>query len=172
MDSKQGSNDIPFITVIDGTLGNVEEKNPTETTRTISIQLSPENQEIEIIGTYVATSGASNNLSQTTATTSSPSPSPTPANVTTTQQTPPSKTQVLPVESNQTKTQLPVSIPQENVTDTTNLFQNIIIKIPYLQNVTISLSQIDLAVIGAISLVVILVIASVARRPSRIAKKR
>ncbi|MDE2588353.1 MAG: hypothetical protein KGL95_01635, partial [Patescibacteria group bacterium] len=54
LDSKQGNNDIPFITVIDGTLGNVEEKNPTLTTRTISIQLTPGNQQIEIIGTFVA----------------------------------------------------------------------------------------------------------------------
>lgn len=169
LDSKQGNNDIPFITVIDGTLGNVEEKNPTATTRTISIQLTPGNQQIEIIGTYVAISGPTGNSVQ----------APSPANI----QTPTTPTHPeTPSNASQTPsstTQLPPApkTPQtvtsgENATSQLNLPQNIVFKIPYVPNVTISLSQIDLAVIGAIALVVIIVIASVAkRRPSRIAAK-
>ncbi len=176
LDSKQGRNDIPFITVIDGTLGNVEEKNPTATTRTIAIQLAPNNQQIEIIGTFVATSGtnggsiqnsptASNTQTQTQSTENPP------PNVS---QTPPSVTQP-PTYTTQTPSvqKIPTqTIQQENATSQLNMSQNIVFKIPYLQNVTISLSQVDLAVIGAISLVVIIVIASVAkRRPSQVAKK-
>ena len=169
LDSKQGNNDIPFITVIDGTLGNVEEKNPTATTRTISIQLTPGNQQIEIIGTYVAISGPTGSSVQAPSpaniqTPTTPTPPETPSNAS---QTPSSTTQLPPApKTPQTVTS------GENATSQLNLPQNIVFKIPYVPNVTISLSQIDLAVIGAIALVVIIVIASVAkRRPSRIAAK-
>ena len=168
LDSKQGNNDIPFITVIDGTLGNVEEKSPTATTRTISIQLAPGNQQIEIIGTYVAMSGPTGSTQTTssanTQTETTPTHAETPSNAS---QTPSSTTQLPPApKTSQTVTS------EENVTSQLSLPQNIVFKIPYVQNVTISLSQIDLAVIGAIALVVIIVIASVAkRRPSRIAAK-
>ncbi len=172
LDSKQGSNDIPFITVVDGTLVNVAEKNPTAATRTISVQLYPGNQQIEIIGTYVAATTPSVSPSQTPSVPSTPTQiPPAPTTVTPTPQTPITTQGPSVQEQNQTKLQ--PNIPQENATAPTNLFQNFVFKIPYLPNATVSLSQIDLAVIGAISLVVVIVIASVARRrPSRIAKKR
>lgn len=169
LDSKQGNNDIPFITVIDGTLGSVEEKNPTTTARTISIQLTPGNQQIEIIGTYVAISGPTGGSTQTpsstnTQTQTTPTHTETSSNAS---QTPSSTTQLPPAP----KTSQTVTLGK-NATSQLSLPQNIVFKIPYVQNVTISLSQIDLAVIGAIALVVIIVIASVAkRRPSRIAAK-
>ncbi len=170
LDSKQGNNDIPFITVIDGTLGNVEEKNPTSTTRTISIQLTPGNQQIEIIGTFVAISGPNggsvqNPSSTNTQTQTTPIHTETPSNAS---QTPSPTPQPTPVPKPS-----PQTLPSgENLTSQLNLPQNIVFKIPYLQNVTINLSQIDLAVISAIALVVIIVIASVARRrPTRVAKK-
>ncbi|HJT09195.1 MAG TPA: hypothetical protein VJ771_00245 [Candidatus Nitrosotalea sp.] len=172
LDSKQGNNDIPFITVIDGTLGNVEEKNPTSTTRTISIQLAPGNQQIEIIGTFVAISGpnggsAQNPSSTNTQTQTTPTQTP-PSSV---PQTPSPTTQPVPMPKPTPQTTQTTPL-EENSTSQLNLPQNIVFKIPYLQNVTISLSQIDLAVISAIALVVIIVIASVARRrPARIAKK-
>ncbi|MDE1763152.1 MAG: hypothetical protein KGH88_02775 [Thaumarchaeota archaeon] len=166
LDSKQGNNDIPFITVIDGTLGNVIEKDPTDTTRTISIQLSPGNQQIEIIGTFVATSGP-HGSTQTAAPTNTVNHTPNVSQESqSTTATPEPKT------SPKIITQSQESIPQENVTSSLNSSKNIVFNIPYLQNISISLSQTDLAVIGAIVLVIIIVIASVARRkPARIAKK-
>jgi hypothetical protein len=173
LDSKQGSNDIPFITVIDGTLGNVEEKNPTDTTRTISIQLVPGNQQIEIIGTFVATSGPNGGSTQNSSSTSNTQTQVTqktyaenpPTNVS---QTPQSTIQTTPVQKTPPQT---TAMSQENATSNLNLSQNIVFKIPYLQNATITLSQIDLAVIGSIALVVIIVIASVAKRKLSPVKK-
>ena len=105
LDSKQGNSDIPFIAVVDGTLANMEEKTPTTTTRTLSLQLTPDNKQIEIIGTYIVAPGPnggvtlsspSNNTPQTPPlspmnnhTVSQPSPYATTKNSTT--QSPPSK---------------------------------------------------------------------------------
>lgn len=176
LDSKQGNNDIPFIAVVDGTLGNVEEKNPTSTTRTVSIQLTPDNKQIEIIGTFVAISGPSGN--QVTSPPSNVQSQPMPSQQTTNQSaaTTSSPTTVInptPKVPPATKPTTQTGISSGNAIIQTNMTQNITFKIPYLPNVTISLSMIDLAVIGAISLVVIIVIASVARRrPSKIIKSR
>ncbi len=176
LDSKQGSNDIPFITVVDGTLENVLEKNPTSTTRTISMQLTPGNGQIEIIGTFVAVSGPTSGNIQTTPTPSNiPSQTTQPkqeANQSATHQ--PSTTQppsTIPEILSQTKPETQANVTSENGTSHTNMTRNIIFQIPYVPNGVISLSYIDLSVIGAISIVVIIVIASVARRrpvkPSR-----
>ncbi|MDE1866851.1 MAG: hypothetical protein KGI08_03960 [Thaumarchaeota archaeon] len=174
LDSKQNNNDIPFIAVIDGTLENIEEKNPTGSTRTISIQLTPDNKQIEIIGTYLVTpkqnnggtTVPSNPSLQTTTTESDQTENTTHVPTTAPTQVPPSTTQYVPPTTQ-------TNITQENMGNQTNTGQNIVFKIPYLPNMTISLSPIDYAVIGAILLVVIIVITSAARkRPNKITKKR
>ncbi|MDE1826691.1 MAG: hypothetical protein KGH83_03775 [Thaumarchaeota archaeon] len=165
IDSKQGNNDISFIAVVDGTLADMQEKTPTATTRTVSLQLTPDNKQIEIIGTYMVTPG------QNGGTTNNPVPKTTP--------TPQAYNNTLPapVQSpysgpkNSTTQQSPPETqkPQPNTTPEntlpgTNMTGNIVFTIPYLPNGTISLSPIDGAVIGAISIVVIIVIASTARK--------
>ena len=173
LDSKQGTNNIPFITVVDGTLANTEEKNPTATTRTISIQLSPGNRQVEIIGTFVAVSGPSG--SSTTAAPLAPSTN----SPTTSQNATPTSSATKPQApaSTQTPTSAPETEPaakpvpqpslaQKNVT-AENKTQNISFTIPYLSNATISLSSVDVAVIGSICLVVIIVIASVVKKPAK-----
>ncbi|MDE1828942.1 MAG: hypothetical protein KGI25_01335, partial [Thaumarchaeota archaeon] len=173
LDSKQGSNDIPFITVVDGTLANVAEKNPTDTTRTISIQLTPGNQQIEIIGTFVAVSGPNGASAPTTLPSSPQQTTPQP---TTSPTTPPTTT--MPSTNPAPKTVSPTpsapqtSVAPENVTAQANMTQNISFTIPYVKNMSVTLSYVDLAVIGAICLVIIIVIASAARRrPNKIASK-
>ncbi|HJU14097.1 MAG TPA: hypothetical protein VJ792_06525 [Candidatus Nitrosotalea sp.] len=169
LDSKQGSNDIPFIVVIDGTLGNVEEKNATPESRTITIQLSPENKEIEIIGTYVAVSGPTGGISQAPQTVGNqPSASQVVANQSSIQTTQtPSGKPVTPSQPQPTAPSSPALTPMSQ----TNATQNIILRIPYVPGFVMSLSYIDLGVIGAIVLVIIIVIASSARRTSRIARR-
>ncbi|NHI03539.1 hypothetical protein DYY67_1334 [Candidatus Nitrosotalea sp. TS] len=73
IDSKQGNNDISFIAVVDGTLADMQEKTPTATTRTVSLQLTPDNKQIEIIGTYMVTP-----VQNGGATTPAPKTTPTP----------------------------------------------------------------------------------------------
>jgi uncharacterized membrane-anchored protein len=53
---------------------------------------------------------------------------------------------------------------QKNTLSIANVGGNIVFTIPYLPNGTINLSPIDCTVIGAISIVVIIVIASTARK--------
>ena len=176
LDSKQNNSDIPFIAVVDGTLVNVEEKTPTSTTRTVSLQLTPGNKQIEIIGTYLVAPGPNGGISPSS---SSPAPQTTPAS--------PAYNHTLSVptvsphtESRNTTTssyqpvvpsQAKQNIAQENTLSSANTTGNIVFTIPYLPSVTINLSPIDDAVIGAIFIVVIIVIASTARkRPRKIAK--
>lgn len=171
LDSKQGSNDIPFIVVVDGTLANTVEKNPTSSDRTVTIQLTPGNKQIEIIGTYVAMSGPSgSSTAQTLPTTGQPQTTQKPTNqtggTTSTKPAPtPSTSQAPTTRAEQTTS------PSAAVA--TNASQNVIIKIPYLQKVTVTLSAVDLTVISAIVLVIIIVVASAARRkPIRPARAR
>jgi len=175
LDSKQGNNDIPFIVVVDGTLENVEEKNPTSTTRNISIQLTPGNRQIEIIGTFVAISGPAGSNVQAPLTSSTPSQT-TPSKPQTNQSVShlppttemPSTNPMTPSTTKSTQ----ANITLENATTQVNMTQNVVFKIPYMPNITISLSYVDLSVIGAISLVVIIVIASAARRrPAKLSRK-
>ncbi|MGI0101564.1 MAG: hypothetical protein ACREA7_03090 [Nitrosotalea sp.] len=173
LDSKQNNNDIPFIAVVDGTLADTTEKTPTATTRTVSLQLTPDNKQIEIIGTYIVVPGPNGG-----ATPSSSSPvqqiTPLSNNAAPVSQIPPSTaaqnlTTPSSVPEAPSKTQL--NVTPENTPSQENMAGNIVFTIPYLPKVTISLSPIDYAVIGAISIVVIIVIASTARkRPRKIVK--
>lgn len=173
IDSKQGNSDIPFIAVVDGTLANVVEKTSTATTRTVSLQLTPDNKQIEIIGTYIVTPGPNGGVAP-----SQPSPvqqtAPVPVTPT---PTPP----VLPpfppagAQNSTTSPETPSKTPQnmtpQNMSSNANVGGNIVFTMPYVPNATIHLSPIDLTVIGAIAIVVIIVIASTARkRPSKTVK--
>lgn len=173
IDSKQGNNDIPFIAVVDGTLANMVEKTPTATTRTVSLQLTPDNKQIEIIGTYIVTLGPNGGV-----TPSPPSPvqqtAPAPLTHTPTPPVPP----ISPspgVKNSTTSSGVPPKTQQnitpQNTLSNANVGGNIVFTIPYIPNATIHLSPTDLAVIGAISIVVIIVIASTARkRPNKTVK--
>lgn len=159
LDSKQGANDIPFIAVVDGTLGNIEETNPTSDTRTITIQLSAENKQVEIIGTTIAMEGSNGGSGQnqvtqiqnTTAQRASNQSAGTQIPVKT--PAPPSPTSPQTTEKENASTKI-----MQNATS------NFVFRIPYIPNGVIRLSSIDLAVIFAIVLVVIIVIATSARK--------
>lgn len=171
LDSKQGSGDIPFIVVIDGTLGNVEEKNPTPDSRTIAVQLSPDNKQVEIIGTYVAVSGPAGSTAPAVPSSTQVGPA-TVANQTSTTQVPgqgmssPQK----PNSAPPTQTTIP-TVSGENFTASKNATQNLVFKVPYLPSVEISLSYVDMGVIGAIAIVIAIVIASAARKNGRVVRK-
>ncbi|MDE1863119.1 MAG: hypothetical protein KGI33_09425 [Thaumarchaeota archaeon] len=168
LDSKQGNQDIPFIGVVDGTLANIQETNPAQLSRTISFSLEPGNKQIEIIGTYVAMPGSSaavpgggsapSTLQQPEGgshTTSTPSP-------TLQNQTAPApktaSTAPAPSKHIMEASAPPAPVASQNITTIGAL------KIPYLQNTGINLSAVDLSVVGAISVIVIIVVASTARK--------
>lgn len=71
--TKKDGSDDSFIVLVDGTFTSYVEKNSIQTSRTILIQLAPENKEVEIIGTNLASSennipGTSQTPSQTSQT--------------------------------------------------------------------------------------------------------
>lgn len=172
LDAKQGNTDTPFLTVVDGTFVNTKEMATTSTTRTISLQLVPDNTQIEIIGTYVAAPGPNGAGAQITPL---PSSSNSPTQPSTKQMSSQSTTASVP-HTHVTQNSTLSNIPRKNIANTSplaNTNSNIVLKIPYVPNVAITLSPIDLGVIVAISLVVIIVVASVARkRPNKIVKSR
>ena len=55
--TKKDGSDDSFIVLADGAFTSYVEKNSDKTSRTILIQLAPENKELEIIGTSLASSG-------------------------------------------------------------------------------------------------------------------
>lgn len=164
VDSKQGNNDISFIAVVDGTLANMQEKTPTATTRTVSLQLTPDNKQIEIIGTYMVTPGPNGGTTTTPVPKTTPAPQTYNNTLPAPVQSPSSgtKNSTTPQSPPETKPQ-PNTAP-ENTLPGTNMTGNLVFTIPYLPNGTINLSPIDCAVIGAIAIVVIIVIASAARK--------
>jgi len=52
--TKKDGSDDSFIVLVDGTFTSYVEKNSIQTSRTIMIQLAPENKDLEIIGTHLA----------------------------------------------------------------------------------------------------------------------
>jgi hypothetical protein len=54
--TKKDGIDDSFIALVDGTFTSYVEKSSSQTSRTILIQLAPENKELEIIGTHLASS--------------------------------------------------------------------------------------------------------------------
>ena len=169
IDSKQGNNDIPFIAVVDGTLANMVEKTPTATTRTVSLQLTPDNKQIEIIGTYIVTPGPNGGVTPSQPSSPVQQTAPAPSTHTPTPPVPPTSPPT--GVQNSTTSSGALSKTQQNTLSNANVGGNIVFTIPYIPNATINLSPIDLAVIGAIFIVVIIVIASTARkRPSKTVK--
>ncbi len=170
IDSKNSNGtDSDFLVVVDGVLTKAQET-VTPTTRTLQfLHLTTDEKEIDVIGTYLASS--------TTVAPSTPSthpPTPPTQNQTTTPNPP--TTQKVP---SQISTPLPTAplIPPVNVTQGKTFIQqtvgNIISKIPYLTTFVNTLSVIDYAVIGSIVLVIVIVIASVTRNKSnRLSHKR
>lgn len=167
LDSKdQHNNDTPFLAVVDGTPANVEEKAPTATTRTISLQLTPDNKQIEIIGTYIVTPGPNGGVTQSPPSNSAPQTPPLSQmhNHTVSQTSPYTKNSTTQSHPSKVTPKTPPSITQGNTQSKTNTGGNIVFTIPYIPNATIHLSPIDCAVIGAISIVIVIVIASTARK--------
>ncbi len=169
IDSKNSNGaDSDFLVVVDGVLAKPQETK-TSTDRILQFtDLTTDETEIDVIGTYLSSSNAvpippvqpttpvtppvtqeHNQTSQTPATQPPPSvPSPTPS-------TQPSNTQL-------------------NVTQETNFiqqnFNNLISKIPHLPSYFPRLSTIDYAVMLSIGIVVIIVIAS-AKRSRKLARR-
>lgn len=168
IDSKNSNGtDSDFLVVIDGVLTKSQETT-TSTTRTLQFtHLTTDEKEIDVIGTYLA---SSTSVSSTTSTPTSIVP---PQNQTTAIPSPP-VTKIPPP----TSTPLP-TIPVISSTNMTQgktfiqkTFDNIISKIPYLATFVNTLSVTDYAIIGSIALVIVIVIASVAKNKSnRIAHK-
>lgn len=53
LDSKENGSDVDFFVIADGDLVTFSEKEPTETTRTLFIQLSPGTSVVEIFGSHL-----------------------------------------------------------------------------------------------------------------------
>jgi len=72
--TKKDGSDDSFIVLVDGTFTSYVEKNSIQTSRTIMIQLAPENKDLEIIGTHLA--GSENGVTGTPQIPSQPSQTP------------------------------------------------------------------------------------------------
>ncbi len=149
--------DIDYIVLLDGTFAPYVSKDSTSTSRTILIQLGPDNKELEIIGTRLATSPsgqANNNLGgQPTSVTSlvphKPSePSQSKPENTNTQQPPQSSesptAERSPLDKIISSLHLPVNSPLQLTTQ-----------------------LVEYSVIGAIALIVIIIIASLVPSKTR-----
>lgn len=164
---KDGSNDS-FIVLSDGAFTPYVEKSVTATSRTILIQLAPENKELEIIGTSLASSG--NGGTSTTQNPTSPTQTPT-TNQTQQQPNQPSQ-QPSNTQSQQNQTSTPVQKPTEN-TSTQNLsVQEILSKIFHfmLPNMPSNMNYkqiIEYSVIASAILILIVVIASLKKSKTR-----
>jgi len=173
IDSKdKNGNDVPFLIVADGTLINAVEKNSSSTARTISVGLTPDMKEIEIIGTYLAGGETTQNpMSVPTTPTPAPvqpvpQPTPTP---TPTPQPPPNE--IAPL-THPTIPSKPTNMTRENIFIQKNIV-DLVSKIPYISTSLTKASIIDYAVIGSIALIVVIVIASAGRtRSHKLAQKR
>jgi hypothetical protein len=139
---KDGSNDS-FIVLVDGTFTSYVEKNSNQTSRTILIQLAPENKELEIIGTSLAGSGIGS--AGTTQTPTTQSQIPTPQQTNQTQQTQNNTS----LQQNQTST--PIQKPTEISSEKPK------INLPF--NITGNLI-IEYSIIASVILILIIVIAS------------
>lgn len=163
IDSKNSNGtDSDFLVVVDGVLTKAQET-ATPSIRTLQFtHLTTDEKEIDVIGTYLASS-----TTVAPSTPSTPTPTPPVQNQTTTL-TSPSTPKVPPPASTQPPTE-PLITPT-NVTQGKTFIQqtidNIISKIPYIATFVNTLSVIDYAVIGSIALVIVIVIASVARNKS------
>ncbi|HEV2193165.1 MAG TPA: hypothetical protein VGR54_06060 [Nitrosopumilaceae archaeon] len=164
--NKTGSAD--FIVLADGAFTPNVEKSSDKTSRTILIQLAPENKELEIIGTSLASSG--NGGTSTTQNPSSPTQTPT-TNPAQQQPNQPSQ-QPSNTQSQQNQTSVHVQKPTEN-TSTQNLpVQEILSKIFHfmLPNLPFNMNYkqiIEYSVIASAILILIIVAASLKKSKTK-----
>ncbi|HYL67266.1 MAG TPA: hypothetical protein VEU72_09000 [Nitrosopumilaceae archaeon] len=157
---KDGSNDN-FIVLADGAFTSYVEKNSDQTSRTILIQLAPENKELEIIGTSLASSGNDN---------TSITQNPIPANPTSQKPNQPSQqlTQNNQSQQNQTSVQKPtVNASTQNLSAQeilSKIFHFTLPNLPF--NITYK-QIIEYSVITAVILILIVVIASSKKSKTR-----
>ena len=164
IDSKNSNGtDSDFLVVVDGVLTKAQETT-TSATRTLQFtHLTTDEKEIDVIGTYLASS-----TSVAPTTPSTPMPIVPAKNQTTALPSPP-VVKVPPPSSTPPPT-TPVINPINATSEKTFIqktFDNIISKIPYLATFVKTLSVIDYAIIGSITLLIVIVIASVAKNKSK-----
>jgi len=146
--------DIDYIVLLDGTFASHINKDVTSTSRTILIQLTPDNKELEIIGTHIAT-GASNPVNnnqggQPTSTVTSPTGS---------QEKKPGERQQ-PKPQNTSATQQPSQATENTIKSP---LDKIVSSLQLSVNSSLHLTKkqlVEYSVIGAIVLIIIIVIAS------------
>jgi hypothetical protein len=166
--TKKDGSDDSFIVLVDGTFTSYVEKSSSQTSRTILIQLAPENKELEIIGTHLA---GSENGGTGTAQTPIPIQTPIP-----TSPTPQPTNQ----SSQQNQTSNPIQKPtgiQSEKTGTNESLQNlptqeILLKIFHfnLQNFSFNATGkqiIEYSVIASAILILIVVIAASKKSKTR-----
>jgi len=166
IDSKNtNGTDSDFLVVVDGVLTKAQEIT-TPTTRTLQFtHLTTDEKEIDVIGTFLASSSSVGPAIPTTPKAPQQNPTtpvtpPPPVTKTPPPTTPPPAPPVI----------APVNIEQGK-SFIQKTFGEIISKMPYLRTFVKSLGLIDYIIIGSIALVIVLVIASVARHKStRIAR--
>ncbi|MGI0026352.1 MAG: hypothetical protein ACREAD_00730 [Nitrosopumilaceae archaeon] len=163
---KDGSNDS-FIVLADGAFTSYVEKSSDQSSRTILIQLAPENKEIEIIGTSLA---SSDNGSASTQNPSTSTQTPTTSPAQQTNQS--SQQQTSNTQSQQNQTSIPVQKPTENISTQNPSVQEIFSKIFHLTlpNMPFSIADqnmIGYLVIASAILILIIVIASLKKSKTR-----
>jgi hypothetical protein len=159
IDSKNtNGTDSDFLAVVDGVLTNPQEIH-TPTDRILQFtNLTTDEKEIDVIGTYLASS--------TTIPPTPVQPTTTLQALNQTSQTPaPQPTQSAPTPAPQPTVSSQTNVTQEKTFIQQN-FDNLVSKIPYLSSFLTRSSVTDYAVIGSIVLVVVIVIASAARTRS------
>jgi hypothetical protein len=164
--NKTGSAD--FIVLADGAFTSYVEKSVTATSRTILIQLAPENKELEIIGTSLASSG--NGDTGTIQNPNSPTQTPIPTNPVTQQPNQTSQQQTQNKQSQQNQTYVQKQIV--NASPQNLSAQEILSKIFHfmLPNLPFNIADkqiIEYSVITAAILILIIVIASSKKSKTR-----
>jgi hypothetical protein len=159
---KDGSNDS-FIVLADGAFTSYVEKSSDQTSRTILIQLVPENKELEIIGTSLTSSG--NGGAGTTQTPIPTSPTPQQPNQTSQQQT-------QNKQSQQNQTSITAQKPTVNISTQNPSVQEILSKIFHftLPNLPFNIADkqiIEYLIIASAILILIIVIASSKKSKTR-----
>jgi len=152
--TKKDGSDDSFIVLSDGAFTSYVEKSSDKTSRTILIQLAPENKELEIIGTSLASSG--NGGAGTTQTPSSPTQTPIPS---------PTQQQPNQTSQQQNQTSIPAQKPTANAPAQNLSVQELLSKIFHftLPNLPFNVADkqmIEYLVIAAAILILIIVIAS------------
>ena len=159
--------DSNYIVLLDGAFASYVNSGATSTSRTILIQLAPDNKELEIIGTHLATETSQANNTQTgqpVITTMAEKPAEQNLNSTQSAESPAQNTSsILP----------PSQVKAENATKTEQMkpFKEILSSLQLKSgNLSLNLDKkqlVEYSVIGAIVLIIILVIASLSTSKAR-----